>query len=149
MTADKLVEELANLVTSEEREAVREDYDDGSGDDPGDDAEALDNLIRQAREVRAAAKPDPGDARWIERAREQYGEEGSVEIDDGAVVSISDAVGGGDGGAYVAAWVYVEAEEKEPDDACPGCGCLPGEGLTPGCTDLLGCGRPGPVEAVS
>lgn len=24
-------------------------------------------------------------------------------------------------------------------EACPGCGCLPGEGVTPGCTDKMGC----------
>lgn len=26
------------------------------------------------------------------------------------------------------------------DDPCPGCGCLPGEGKTPGCQHPLGCG---------
>ena len=32
-------------------------------------------------------------------------------------------------------------EEEEGDPcACPGCGCLPGEGRTPGCTDEDGCG---------
>ena len=31
------------------------------------------------------------------------------------------------------------AEDVDPC-ACPGCGCLPGEGRTPGCTDEDGCG---------
>ena len=33
--------------------------------------------------------------------------------------------------------------DRYPDlaeDSCPGCGCVPGEGLTPGCTDSNGCG---------
>lgn len=40
-----------------------------------------------------------------------------------------------------------ELEEVEEEDeiakfpeACPGCGCMPGDGRTPGCTDPLGCG---------
>lgn len=31
-------------------------------------------------------------------------------------------------------------EEEESEEACPGCGCLPGDGLTEGCEDELGCG---------
>lgn len=31
-------------------------------------------------------------------------------------------------------------EPALPDDACPGCGCRPGHGLTAGCTHPLGCG---------
>ena len=30
--------------------------------------------------------------------------------------------------------------ELEPVEACPGCGCLPGDGITSGCTDRDGCG---------
>lgn len=30
--------------------------------------------------------------------------------------------------------------EKEVSENCPGCGCEPGEGLTPDCTHELGCG---------
>lgn len=52
---------------------------------------------------------------YIEEARKQYQSEGSIEIDDGAKVSR-----GGDTGAYVAAWVWVEdpsgiASEDDPD----------------------------------
>lgn len=39
-------------------------------------------------------------------AREEYAEEGTIEIDDNAVVSFGD-----DDGAYVAAWVWVHASE--------------------------------------
>jgi hypothetical protein len=28
----------------------------------------------------------------------------------------------------------------EEEDACPGCGCMPGDGRTKGCTDPDGCG---------
>ena len=34
---------------------------------------------------------------------------------------------------------WAESEVKNPE-ACPGCGCLPGEGLTDGCEDRDGCG---------
>lgn len=36
----------------------------------------------------------------------------------------------------------VEGDEPSADDqdACPGCGCLPGDGVTPGCQDPDGCG---------
>jgi len=30
-------------------------------------------------------------------------------------------------------------EDLSPE-ACPGCGCLPGDGLTDGCEDPMGCG---------
>lgn len=36
---------------------------------------------------------------------------------------------------YVGATVYVQ-----DIDACPGCGCRPGDGLTDGCEDPDGCG---------
>lgn len=32
------------------------------------------------------------------------------------------------------------AEKYHDEHACPGCGCLPGEGVTAGCTDPTGCG---------
>jgi len=31
---------------------------------------------------------------------------------------------------------------KTNNEACPGCGCLPGAGRTAGCQNLLGCGGP-------
>lgn len=46
---------------------------------------------------------------YIRRAKEQYEEEGSIEIDDNAVLSV-----GMDKGVYVQAWVWVY--DKENDD---------------------------------
>ncbi len=54
----------------------------------------------------AASGPPSQDDRMRERAREQYGEPGSVEIDSGAPV-----ISCGDGSAWVAAWVLVEPGE--------------------------------------
>ena len=42
------------------------------------------------------------DNEFIDRARAEYGEEGRIEIDDGAKISR-----GSEYGAYVAAWVWV------------------------------------------
>lgn len=36
--------------------------------------------------------------------------------------------------------VLVECDPKPYDDACAGCGCQPGDGRTPGCSDPEGCG---------
>jgi hypothetical protein len=37
--------------------------------------------------------------------------------------------------------VYKEAcRQLKDQEACPGCGCRPGDGLTAGCNDPLGCG---------
>lgn len=51
------------------------------------------------------------------RAREQFGRDGEVEIDDSAEVSRDAERYGttpaGDPGAYVAAWVWVYAPEAE------------------------------------
>lgn len=33
-----------------------------------------------------------------------------------------------------------DGSDMVEDDACPGCGCKPGDGATPGCTDPVGCG---------
>jgi hypothetical protein len=43
---------------------------------------------------------------YIRRAKEQYEEEGSVEIDDNALLSV-----GMDKGVYVQAWVWVYDED--------------------------------------
>ena len=34
-----------------------------------------------------------------------------------------------------------EEEEELDDEACPGCGCVPGDGITEECNDPLGCGE--------
>ena len=54
------------------------------------------------------------DEAWFrQRAKELYHDEGEIEVDDGAPVSI-----GEDAGAYVQAWVWVYSEEDDgADDA--------------------------------
>lgn len=38
------------------------------------------------------------------------------------------------------AWYAREDAADEDIEACPGCGCMPGDGRTPGCTHPGGCG---------
>ena len=53
------------------------------------------------------------DAWFRQRAKELYHDEGEIEVDDGAPVSI-----GEDAGAYVQAWVWVYSEKDDgADDA--------------------------------
>ncbi len=56
----------------------------------------------------AARQDDPNDV--VGAARDQYQDEGSVEIDDNAIISDSDE------GAYVMAWVWVDKDGDEDDD---------------------------------
>jgi hypothetical protein len=50
--------------------------------------------------------------KWFQaRARELYHEEGEIEIDSDARVSV-----GCDDGAYVAAWVWVPSEEEKLEE---------------------------------
>ena len=44
---------------------------------------------------------------FIEQARIEYQEEGRIEIDDNAIVSLS-----ADNGAYVQAWVYDKSQTR-------------------------------------
>ena len=48
---------------------------------------------------------------FIDAARAQYEDEGTIEIDDTAVVSR-----GSDNGAYVQAWVWVEDDHPSDED---------------------------------
>jgi hypothetical protein len=52
------------------------------------------------------ARPDAGDAAYIEAADRIYGRDGELEVDDDAVVSR-----GADAGAYVQCWHFVTNEE--------------------------------------
>ena len=54
------------------------------------------------------------DEAWFrQRAKELYHDEGEIEVDDGAPVSI-----GEDAGAYVQAWVWVYSDKDDgADDA--------------------------------
>jgi hypothetical protein len=49
-----------------------------------------------------------------ELANHRYGSDGEIEIDDHAIVSLSEDGNEGPQGAYVQAWVYVEFN-KNPD----------------------------------
>jgi predicted sugar kinase len=60
-------------------------------------------------------KEVPNREKWLELAREKWEDEGELEIDDDARVSLSEAVGEPAGtlaGAYVSAWVWVEATDE-------------------------------------
>ena len=80
------------------------------------DAQALYALIDKARSL----VKDDGQISSLalkayrEAAIDQYGNEGEVEIDDDAIVSLGD-----DDGAYVEAWVWVNKEEA---GICRECG---------------------------
>ena len=50
------------------------------------------------------------DATYRQRAKALYEDEGTLEIDDNAVVSKSD------GGVYVQAWVWIDDEEEEEEE---------------------------------
>lgn len=52
---------------------------------------------------------------YRQKAREKYGSEGEIEIDDNAVISRGD-----DKGAYVQAWVWVYADADEECAECEG-----------------------------
>jgi len=67
------------------------------------DAQALVSAALRARDPKPARLTTAQYEDYIARAREQYGDEGSIEIDEGARVSA-----GNDDGAYVEAWVWVD-----------------------------------------
>ena len=48
-------------------------------------------------------------AAYVERAKAQYNDEGSIEVDDGAKVSWAPE----GRGAYVQGWLWVDEEEQE------------------------------------
>ena len=62
------------------------------------------HTLRSQILTRCNVKHEPA---TVAAAKEQYGDEGRIEVDDGAVVSR----GKGADGAYVAAWVWVEDSE--------------------------------------
>jgi hypothetical protein len=81
-------------------------------EEPVSGADVIDALNKLYAE-RVADEADPVTVAYRAQAREEYHREGEVEIDDNAVVSVSD-----DGGAYVSAWVWVYDEEDETEDDC-------------------------------
>ncbi len=57
---------------------------------------------------------------YVSAARQQYVDEGSIEVDDPTIVSVSD-----DGGAYVMAWVWVTNADAGIEQQCERCGDEP------------------------
>ncbi len=57
--------------------------------------------------------PTPTDKQMIAAAQAQYQDDGTVEIDDDAEVSRDADSTDDDGGAYVAAWVWVDDTDAE------------------------------------
>lgn len=51
----------------------------------------------------------PLDRQMVLAAQRRYHDEGTIEVDENA--KVSRAVGNGDGGAYVQAWVWVTDEQ--------------------------------------
>lgn len=60
--------------------------------------------------------------KYREAARRLHAKDGEIEFDDSPAVSASNPP---DGGAYVAAWVWVDAEEitAKAEDSEPECSC--------------------------
>ena len=65
------------------------------------------NCSPDSRETKSPINQEQNDA-FVAAAKRIHQEEGELEVDYGAVVSYSD-----DGGAYVAAWVWVSNDEVE------------------------------------
>ena len=77
-----------------------------------EDVDVLYSLIQSARD---SLEPVAGDKEYWQAARNEYGAEGHIEIDDGAQVSRAHEHGpdtpchsADEDGAYVQAWVWVE-----------------------------------------
>lgn len=49
---------------------------------------------------------------FIRRAQAEYHDEGTCEVDDDALVSYVSPSRGGQGGAYVQAWVWVSSDDE-------------------------------------
>jgi hypothetical protein len=81
-----------------------------------------------------------------------YGEKwGQLQCSNGAFVSSLLSFFNDNPGAIEAVHGFVmqnldvydldEEEEELDEEACPGCGCVPGDGITEECNDPLGCGE--------
>ena len=93
---------------------IAQSYLDGSLDTYSIDSQELD-IPEPSKPVQAE---NPIDDDYVARARKQYERDGEIEIDEGATVSHSD-----DGGAYVAAWVWVDALPEECSASTGECHC--------------------------
>lgn len=71
--------------------------------------ENLQEAIKEAREER-----DAQEQAFFEQAKEKWAEDGECELDDDAVVSLSESnlYPSGIAGAYVQAWVWIDTAEE-------------------------------------
>ena len=77
------------------------------------DPAAAEAFLKEMKALRAASEPSmdaEADPALLKKARELYHEDGTIEIDDNAQISV------GDEGTWVQAWVYVPHEEGEDDE---------------------------------
>ena len=107
------VEELPLLLNQLDTEDVKKFYEARLKGEvgKGTEAELLKELCVSVRECDEDDAITPEQRIHLrEIAQEQYGSEGSCEIDEDAIVSASDS------GAYVQAWVWVDRNEEEEDE---------------------------------
>lgn len=83
-----------------------------SGGEPDAVNKAL-KLLRDAKQLAADASAKQAQLRdFVGLANDQYAEEGQIEIDDNALVSIFEGGDSKPAGAYVQAWVFVRTEPE-------------------------------------
>ena len=81
--------------------------------DIGPESDALCLVCRTHGDVLCEVIERSDDADWRATAVDIYGHEEGIEIHDNAVVSHSDPDGILEDGAYVQAWVWVDADDVE------------------------------------
>lgn len=86
---------LTGTITDEEVATIKRELGPRASDSP-----AM-QIIKRLEDLFASYEPD-----MVDKAREQYGDEGRIEIDEGATCSR-----GSDPGLYVQAWVWVYDDE--------------------------------------
>lgn len=65
-----------------------------------------DRIAALIKTLEEACDLPPNAEGWVQAARDRHQDDGEVEVDDLAVISLSE-----DGGAYVMAWVWVDDED--------------------------------------
>lgn len=76
----------------------------------------IDSISLEEHQISIPEPTDPTEKAYVEAAKRIHTDEGTVEVDDNAIVSISE-----DGGAYVSAWVWVYNDQA---DVCDDCGTV-------------------------
>ena len=103
----------------------------------------IDNIIPTSIDIHA--HPEDGTTTWFEIDGETFGvnlnrttgEKSFLDSDGGEIIESNyHCVGLGNWRVRDAMLGAVQLDA----DACPGCGCRPGDGITKGCHDPIGCG---------